>query len=325
MNHFIFTSSNELSLTKKIIICFFIFFILPKGNAMNPEIISADYRLEVDLKKCAMDISINGLDIFSYYGNGPINTLIGVGEYLKSKGNKLKFTTWPSNNSKDIFDADSICNLTLKSRNRFEDGNYSDFFKIKYSPNENIVHNTSEKSINIIVMNKDWGNVSKKENIHHDSDNYYYEYTQIFDIINDFPEWKWVNSYKISDNIKNTSSLSQPYQALLESAYEEYWSFLQSKDLSKLKKIHSEMLYESVMANGGTIESYFLSLGLDETTNNSELELLPLKFEELEIVLDGRVIYMEPSPLRYLNKEKDTTLFISPKFRFDGNKFIVTR
>ncbi|MDC9623723.1 hypothetical protein PSI22_19320, partial [Xenorhabdus sp. XENO-7] len=94
---------------------------------MAQEITTTDYRLEIELKKCAIEISINDLEIFSYYGNGPINTFIGVGEYLKSKDNKIKFSVWPSNNPKDIFDTNSLCGLTLKARNRFEDKNHSPF------------------------------------------------------------------------------------------------------------------------------------------------------------------------------------------------------
>ncbi|MDC9623494.1 hypothetical protein PSI22_18085, partial [Xenorhabdus sp. XENO-7] len=195
------------------------------------------------------------------------------------------------------------------------------------SPNDNINHNKSPTSLEIKTENEIWGKILGRGQIHHDNERYYYKYTQHFNIINDYPVWNWVNSAPFSKEKKTIASLPQKYQILLESAYREFWALLNSKDLSTLKKLHTEMLEESVRANGGTVESYFSSLGLKNTINDEKLELLPLNFNEteIEITLDGRVVYMNPTPIRYLNKEKNTTRFISPKFRFDGEKFIVTR
>jgi hypothetical protein len=304
-----------------------VFSVFNKGYAMNVKSEPTDYRLEIKLKKCVMDIFINDLLVTSYYGNGPMNTLIGVGEYLKPKSNKIRFVVKPSNNSEGYFDKGALCQLILKARDRNLDKNLSDFMSIKYTPDNNIERNKSFSSLNITSMSNKWGEILTRDDIIYHNDKHLYEYTQQFDIKDNYSTWMWVNSTQFSKDKKVVNSLPEPYQDLLQSAYQEYWGLLNSKDISGLKQSHTEMLNESVKANGGSIQSYFSSLDFESTLNDNMLKLQPIDFREskVKIVLDGRVVYMNPSPIRYLDMEDDTILLISPKFRFDGNKFIVTR
>ncbi|PHM44799.1 hypothetical protein Xmau_01513 [Xenorhabdus mauleonii] len=294
---------------------------------MNIEIEPTDYRLEIKLKKCAMDVFVNDLKVTSYYGNGPMNTLIGIGEYLKPEKNKIRFVVKSSNNQEGYFDKGALCQFTLKARERNLDTNLSDFFSLKYSPTNNMQYNKSLSSLNIISGSNEWGKLLPSEGIIYHNDKHLYEYTQQFDIKENYSTWMWVNSTQFSKDKKVVNFLPEQYQNLLQSAYQEYWSLLISKDISGLKEAHQEMLNESVKANGGDIQSYFSSLGFESIFNDNMLKLQPTDFSEskVKISLDGRVVYMSPSPIRYLDIGEDTILLISPKFRFDGNKFIVTR
>ncbi|REF26973.1 hypothetical protein BDD26_1688 [Xenorhabdus cabanillasii] len=312
----------------KINIFVFLFFcFLSKGYAMNIEIEPTDYRLDIKLKKCAMDVFVNDLIVTSYYGNGPMNTLIGIGEYLKPKKNKIRFVVKSSNNQGGYFDKGALCQLTLKARERNLDTHLLDFISIKYNPNDNIEHNKSFSSLNITFGTNEWGKMLPSEGIIYHNDKHLYEYTQQFDIKENYSTWMWVNSAQFSKDKKVVNFLPEPYQNLLQSSYQEYWNLLNSKDISGLKRTHKEMLNESVKANGGSIQSYFSSLGFESTLNDNMLKLQPIDFSEskIKIALDGRVVYMSPSPIRYLDIEDDTILLISPKFRFDGNRFIVAR
>ncbi|MBC8947333.1 hypothetical protein Xind_03889 [Xenorhabdus indica] len=294
---------------------------------MNIENEPTDYRLEIKLKKCAMDVFINDLIVTSYYDNGPMNTLIGIGEYLKPKNNKIRFVVKPPNNHEGYFDKGALCQLTLKARDRNLDNDLTNFMSIIYTPDNNIEYNKSFSSLNITSTSNKWGEILTKGDIIYHNDKHLYEYTQQFDIKGNYFTWMWVDSTQFSKDKKVVNSLPEPYQDLLQSAYKEYWNLLNSKDISGLKKYYTEMLNESVRANGGTIQSYFSSMDFESTLNDNMLKLQPISFSEskVKIVLDGRVVYMNPSPIRYLDMEDDAILLISPKFRFDGNKFIVTR
>ncbi|WP_036773905.1 hypothetical protein [Photorhabdus australis] len=310
-------------------------FILPitglskeNENFMNNKIEPIDYRLEIEVNKCSIELFINGMRILSYYDKEPMNTLIGIGEYLKPKNNTIQFYTWPSNRKKDIFDSGSKCNFTLEARNRFETPDLKPVMSIKYNPNDNIEHNTSNSSLEINSINEQLARLLGRNKINHNNEKYYYEYSQQFDIKNDYPVWNWVNSYQFSKENNVIDSLPEKYQSALISAYKEYWAFLKSKDIKGLKQLHKEFLDESVRANGGNNDDYFSSIGLDEIINSPDLQLLPLDFNQskIDISLDGRVVFMSPSPLVFINKNnrKNKTL-LNPKYRFDGNRFILTR
>ncbi|CAQ82359.1 Hypothetical protein PAU_00266 [Photorhabdus asymbiotica] len=191
-----------------------------------------------------------------------------------------------------------------------------------------IEHNISDSSLDIKSENEQLARLLGRNKINHNNEKYYYEYSQQFDIKNDYPVWNWVNSYQFSKENNVIDSLPEKYQSALISAYKEYWALLKSKDLKGLKQLHKEFLDESVRANGGNNDDYFSSIGLDEIIDSSDLKLLPLDFSQskIDISLDGRVAFMSPSPLVFINKNnsKNKTL-LNPKYRFDGNKFILTR
>ncbi|MBD2820827.1 hypothetical protein ID852_09000 [Xenorhabdus sp. 42] len=48
-------------------------------------------------------------------------------------------------------------------------------------------------------------------------------------------------------------------------------------------------------------------------------------FHDSYLSLNQVITVPYPPPLRFLDKEDNETLFISPKLRFDGDKFIITR
>ncbi|NRN30841.1 hypothetical protein [Photorhabdus heterorhabditis] len=296
-------------------------------NSMNNEVEPIDYRLEVELNKCSADLLINGLLIFSYYDKEPMNTLIGVGEYLKPENNIIQFYSWPSNRDSDIFDSDSKCNFILKARNRFETPNLKSVITINYHPNDSIAYNTSVSALNVRLDNEQWGELLGRNSIIHNSKKEYYHYSQAFNIKKDYPTWNWVNSYQFSENKETIDSLPENHQLALINAYKEYWELLKNKNLEGLKKLHKELLNESVKANGGDNNNYFSSLGLDTFLNSADFQLLPLAFSQsrIELSLDGRVVSMSPSPLNFFDKENNSKFSINPKYRFDGKKFIITR
>ncbi|WP_445373807.1 hypothetical protein ACSLVK_15025 [Photorhabdus tasmaniensis] len=301
-------------------------------NFMNNKIEPIDYRLEIEVNKCAIELFINGMRILSYYDKEPMNTLIGIGEYLKPKNNTIQFYAQSSVQSpdikKDIFDSGSICNFALEARNRFETPDLKPVMSIKYNPNDSIENNISTSSLNIKSENEQLARLLGRNKINHNNEKYYYEYSQQFDIKSDYPVWNWVNSYQFSKENNVIDSLPEKYQSALISAYKEYWAFLKNKDLKGLKQLHKEFLDESVRANGGNNDDYFSSIGLDEVINSTDIQLLPLDFSQskIDISLDGRVVFMSPSPLVFINKynKKNKTL-LNPKYRFDGKKFILTR
>ncbi|WP_036846016.1 hypothetical protein [Photorhabdus khanii] len=301
-------------------------------NSMNNRIEPIDYRLEIEVNKCSIELFINGMRIISYYDKEPMNTLIGIGEYLKPKNNTIQFYAQSSVQSpdikKDIFDSGSTCHFTLAARNRFETPDLKPVMSIKYNPNDSIEHNTSDSSLEINSINEQLARLLDRNKINHNNEMHYYESSQQFDIKNDYPVWNWVNSYQFSKENNVIDSLPEVYQLSLINAYKEYWELLKNKDLNGLKQLHKEFLNESVSANGGNNDDYFSSIGLDEIINSPDLRLLPLNFSQskIDISLDGRVVFMSPSPLVFIDKNnnKNKTL-LNPKYRFDGKRFILTR
>ncbi|KOY61637.1 hypothetical protein AM629_13035 [Photorhabdus heterorhabditis] len=74
-----------------------------------------------------------------------------------------------------------------------------------------------------------------------------------------------------------------------------------------MKQLHKEFLDESVRANGSNNDNYFSSIRLDEIINLPDIQLLSLDFSQskIDISLDGRVVFMSPSPLVFINKNNN--------------------
>ena len=296
---------------------------------MTPE--TLDYKIEIDSKDCALDIFINDINIVSYYQKGPFYTVLGIGEYLKPTDNELTVILWPATNDSDRFDSGSYCKVTLASRNRFETEQLSAFSGIHYHPTDDIGYNTSDKSINRIApINTHLGKSVENVNFEHDAENFYYTLTQHFDINPKYKVWKWENSPILASKNGYDKALPPKQREALFKAYEELWRAFKDKDLKKIEKLHHEYLLESVEANGGTPEMYFRSLGLTDIINDPELTLAPLSFKDVKYFysLDKKLVtlYSKTSLIHFLrNNDEDDYVSFIPRYRLDGDKFVISR
>lgn len=287
-----------------------------------------DYKVSIDLKECGMEFYINDVRLVSNGKRHSFNTTFGIGSFLKRKENKFELVLFSLNNDAIKFSDDTNCNFDFLARNRFEEKDLNSVFLINYRPKEDVKYNI-EKALNYISSNVNWMEILKEPKIKLNEGKYkYYSVTGEFNIIQDFPEWKWVTSYQFDDKLEYFKDLPHEQQVKLKESYEELWNAVNRQDNNKIKSLFSEMLEESSAADGGSIDSYYESLGISMLFDKEQYELQPIRISDdtrVSKYLDNRVISLFKSPIAFKNLESGQFVAIKPKLRFDGEKFVISR
>ncbi|WP_430735415.1 hypothetical protein [Halodesulfovibrio aestuarii] len=316
---------------KKTLLVLIILLMANTGYAetMNPQ--ELDYRIEIDANDCAVDIAINGLDIFKHHKKGPLYLVIGIGEYLKPQNNKLELAVWPATNDGDLFDKGSFCKVTLAARDRTKTAQLSAFSGIHYYPKDNIEYNISDESIKKIpVINTHFGKSVGNVKFKHYEKNLYYSLTQEFDIDPNYKVWNWETSPTLASKIGYDTPLPPKQREALFSAYQELWNALNKKDLKKLEQLFHEQSLECAEANGTTPERYFKTNVLLDILKDPELSLAPLSFKDVKYfyTLDKKLVTLnaKTSLIYFLrNNKQDHYVAFRPRYRLDGDKFVISR
>lgn len=289
------------------------------------------YMLEVDVNNCAMQIYVNDFQVFKSAEQGPLYTSFVIGEYLRPGQNRIRFSVWsPTDKLGDKFSKRSYAKFTISSVDR-SNPHQQALAGVYFSPTDDIEFNSSSKAVQKVVNSNNHFGVPIGEVVtQYIKDKNFYRLDQIFTVRDNIPTWNWVNSQKLADNSGTGLALPPNLRKALYDAYNEFWLALKKKDIKKIQELYSEMSTESAIASGITPESFFESLAVKEMLEDENLELTPLKFNQLKYyyTLDQKlvVLYGDERPFMYKVKDKeDEYVGLNPRFRFNGKKFIVCR
>ncbi|MGC5904015.1 hypothetical protein VU602_07860 [Providencia stuartii] len=287
-----------------------------------------DYKIGIDLNQCGMELYVNDVMLIYNSDMNKFNTTFGIGSFLKEKNNKIRIVLLSLNKNSEIFTTGTECNFEFLARDRFESDKLNHISLISYRPNEDIDFNI-KKASHYKNSNINWGELADDLKVEFvDKNNKYYRMTQQFNIREDFPAWKWTTSYQFNDNIKFFNDLPLEQQAKLKEIYTEIWDAFNRQDEKKIKLLFNEMLEESSSADGGSVESYYNSLGFSMLFDKEQYQLKPLNISsnsKISKYLDNRVISVFKSPIAFKDLESGQSIGINPKLRFDGEKFIISR
>ncbi|WP_336193761.1 hypothetical protein [Providencia stuartii] len=315
-------------MAKIILFLIFISFNAGASKIIDKEFKKYDYKIGINLKECGMEFYINGVELIYNSDMRNFDTTFGISSFLK-KDNDLKIIFFSLNKTSLEFPVDANCNFMFLARNRFDNDKMEDAGFVNYNPNGNVSYNVND-ALSFENLNSNWIDIINNPRVELiDNDrNKFYRATQKFKIISDFPEWEWVNSFQFDNNIKYFNELPHEQQVKLKEVYSNLWSAMNEQDDTKLKELYAEMLEESSAADGGSVDSYYNSLGFSRLFDKEEFELQPLKISatsKISKYLDNRVISVFSSPVYFKHLESGQSVGVNPKLRFDGDKFIITR
>ncbi len=296
---------------------------------MNPQKI--DYRIDIDTNNVAFEIYLNDLCVMRCDEAGPSYCLIGVGEYLKPLDNALRLIVYPAEGADDFIEDSCYCKVTLAARNRFETEQLSAFSGIHYFPTKNSHRNASLTAIKELpLINQHLGRPVSAIHISFNDENKQCVAVQNFDINSKYKTWNWVNSQTLAKKDSDSSLLSNKLLTKLFDSYKQLWEAFNKNDMESLEKLHTEFSVESAEANGTSAAVYFESLSFPSFLNDPELSLAELSFNDLSYSysLDKKLVTLTNTGglIRFIrNGDKNDFISYIPHFRFDGEKFIISR
>ncbi|WP_140186925.1 hypothetical protein [Providencia stuartii] len=315
-------------MAKIILFLIFISFNAGASKIIDKEFKKYDYKIGINLKECGMEFYINDVELIYNSDMKTFDTTFGIGSFLK-KNNKLTIVFFSLNETSLHFSDDTNCSFNFLVRNRFNSNKMGSVGFVNYNPTNDISYNMKQ-ALSFKNLNVEWIELQKSPTLDliNNDNNKFYMVDQDFKVISDFPEWKWVNSFQFDNNIKYFNELPHEQQVKLKEVYSNLWSAMNEQDDTKLKELYAEMLEESSAADGGSVDSYYNSLGFSRLFDKEEFELQPLKISatsKISKYLDNRVISVFSSPVYFKHLESGQSVGVNPKLRFDGDKFIITR
>jgi hypothetical protein len=141
-------------------------------------------------------------------------------------------------------------------------------------------------------------------------------------IINQLPEWKWVNATPITE--KDLPEIKKVYITI--------WNAMNNRDIGTLKKLTAISNEEMGMAEGLSPEAIFESYNLPQSILDKKLIPIPLDWDNYVIksYSNGRVFRLikginQNSPLRLKNKEQRIVYAYNPYFSIIDGKVVIVR
>lgn len=315
-------------MSKIILFLIVISFNLGATENMEQRLKKYDYKIGINLKECGMELYVNDVELIYNSDMKNFDTTFGIGSFLKQKNNKLEVVLYSLNDNPIKFENVSECNFNFLARNRFTEMDLNSIALFNYHAERNLKNDISNW---IYSKNEslDWIELLDNPKMKLIDDNgKYYEASQNFNTKSDFPEWAWVSSFQFNNSLKYFNELPQEQQAKLREAYAQLWNAMNAQDDTKIKALFAEMLEESSAADGGSIDSYYKSLGFSRLFDKEDYQLQPLNISatsKISKYLDNRVISVFKSPITFKDLESGQIVGVNPKFRFDGEKFIIAR
>lgn len=301
-----------------------------RAKEFTPQKIS--YDLIVEKNNCKMTVKINGVHIISDSSDDSFQIELSIGEYLRPTDNELHVFVAPFNGNGQ-FAPDSFCKVSLAGRNR-STHETKIFGGVNYYPTDDVKFNSSIQAIRgTPELSTDFGSIVKATNVQcrEDPSRIVYHLEQFFDITQEYSRWNWVDSPALSKKDGYSSPLSEQLSTPLFSAYKELWDAFNRKDFKKLKALHHEFLFESAEAGGTSPEIMLDSLDFEELLKNQELSLAPLSFDNVRYYysFNRKIVelFSDGVPLIHFIKNGDDSDYIGyrPRFRFDGQQFVIAR
>jgi len=324
-------AGNKIPFIKQWVgILLLLFSSLIKAGSIENE--TTNYTISISSENCFFILYLNDLQIISGKWTTPVSTGFTIGEYLKPTNNILKLEVWDPESEPGQWREDAQCEVYIQTFDPVKKLGPEVFADISFYPTREPDLTKPEKLFrHITLVDTFLGKSRTPPNVSYSPDTGRYTLTREFDVWKGFIEWGWYRSPEL------LVPLPKEQLQKLQEAYKQIWQTLATRDISVMRTLYHEMMYESAMANGSLEDTYFDSTDLQKYFEDELLNkfvLMPLNFEErsFKYSLDRKVVQMEPSPLLFCPEEHTDASFdlrrcykINPKFRFDGDKFIITR
>ena len=327
-------AGNKIPFIKQwIIVLSILFSSLMKADAIENKIETTRYILKASGRYCAFNLYINDIELFSYHDGFSVSTGTGIGDVLKPKENKIKLEIWDPEKKHGEWRSRAKCEISIQSYDPVNNFALKTIHRINFYPSEQPdLSKLDQLFENTEIIDNQLGKTLTMPSIIYSKEKQLYIITNQFDVKDDFVEWPWYQSPTLPNPL-STEQIQKLHQA-----YNDVWQALNRKDISKLRELYKEMAYESSMALiDSTEESYFDSIGfqaLFEEEDYKDCVFAPVDFENREFIfsLESKVVHLKPSPLLFCHKKDiqpnlniDNCMEFNPKFRFDGEKFVITR
>lgn len=295
----------------------------------NTELVETTrYILKASGRHCAFNLYVNDIELFSYHDGFSVSAGTGIGDLLKPKDNQIKLEVWDPAEKEGYWRDDAKCEVYIRGYDPVKKFKAETVTDISFYPTKTPDLSKPELLFdNVQSIANQLGKSSFSPEITYSSDSQIYVITRSFDVRDDYIEWPWTQSQKLSQKLLEEQSVE------LHKAYQELWNAFNSKNISSIRTLYKEMAFESAMVNDSTESSYFDSIGFqnffeDETFRDFAFIPLNLENRKPTFSLDNSVVHLEPSPILFCHKDNvkiEDCFKINPKFRFDGKKFVITR
>lgn len=289
----------------------------------NTMIIPYRFRMNISVADMQMDILVNDIVVFENYTGLQYNTTIPLTIFVLPGKNTIGATAF---NADTAYGANPRVKAVIEAQ-KFDKS--EDWFEVTSLEFTGRVSETMEER----------GLRTSPLGISQNFTAEMNQYGSLFDIRKDFDlkinmsEWNWSKSQVMTEN--------SPELASLRDTYVEYYNLLKNmhpdsgkreESLAEMKVRLSELLNDQAKAYTMTTDEVFNSLGMAITTEDPDMNLMPLGNPaewDVELTADGRLAVFYPPDrdaiLGYEIKEGGFYSFFPFRFRYDGQKWIPSR
>lgn len=325
-----FKITLRMKITLQCFLCLFIF--SAKVNSMENKKETTRYVLKMSVENCAFNIYLNDIEVISNHSGRALSGGTGIGEVLQPKNNILTLEVWDPATKDGLWRDNSKCEIYIQGYDEEKGLPIKTITNISFYPT--ITPDLSKPEVlfdSVQPITNQLGQSLSPPEITYSSDSQIYTITRLFDARDGYIEWPWHNSIDL------TTSFSAEKMNKLNEAYQELWMSLSNKELNKVKKLFQERIRESSMSNHYDEDYYFSTMDFQNYFENEEYKdfvFVPLDLSQTELLfsLNNKAVQLSPSPLLFCHKKdtginfnSDACIEFNPKFRFDGEKFIITR
>ncbi|TQI79677.1 hypothetical protein FHU10_0224 [Serratia fonticola] len=301
--------------------------IMSTANAQTDKII---YRSVFDIKNAFCSIKTNGVvgqdnrsdaGIGRGFGTGSTSAMLFMENGENEISVEIASTNWfdeklTNEHDKNRFDKDAYCNLNLIKYKKNKSENISN---IRISVNDNnptSITSTIEpqySSINGVIDNKISTAFKVTPGFIHYKDydpSWYPDGMKLYEFsrkvtVDGLPEWSWINATPYTDTPEQ--------RKLLQEAYQELWQALDSKDISKIKKLMAISLHAFSYITNSSEDEILQDRAFYNDIKDKEFKMIPINWEayDVKVMNKGRMI-------RLINKSDPDFSPVSYSYSNDG-------
>ena len=305
---------------------------LIKAGAIENRIETTRYILRMSVDSCAFNVYLNDIEVVSNHSGRALSGGIGIGEVLQPKNNILRLEVWAPTAKDGQWRDNSKCEVYIQGYDQIRKLKVETVTQISFYPGlQPDLSKPEELFNNTRYIDNKLGRSLSSPDITYSTKSQRYTIIRTFDVRDGYIEWPWYQSTEL------IAPFSDEKMSKLNEAYQELWVSLSNKELTNVRKLFQERISESSMSNHYDEDFYFSTMDFQLYFEDEEFKdfiFIPLNFNQtkLQFSLNNKAVQLVPSPLLLCHKENTGTnlnqnacIEFNPKFRFDGDKFVITR